>query len=238
VVVQTASWVDRVTLPPLAANVGVARRFVQDLLIDHELLYLVDDIRLVTSELATNAARHAKTPFTVMLEGLIDSVRLTVSDDSLSGPVQAEMLSMASKGRGLTVVAGHSSDWGVTAGRRNAKSVWATFALRHRDVDESADRSPSTDIILMERGTVPRKSAPGWSARLLSERLRSLQEARFDVRAARASGHAQSVERAQGQLVASLTLYIDELGSRHLPVPYLLRDELRLYGGTCRIHSE
>jgi len=38
-------------------------------LVDHRLAYLVDEVRLVASELATNAVVHAATEFTVVLEG-------------------------------------------------------------------------------------------------------------------------------------------------------------------------
>ena len=65
---------------------------------------LVEDVRLVSSELATNAARHARTSFTVLLEGLVDSVRLTVTHDCVPRPVMSAVPVMATAGRGLNIV--------------------------------------------------------------------------------------------------------------------------------------
>ena len=111
---QPALWSHRLTLAPQAACVLVARVFVRARLLEHELSVLVDDIRLVVSELATNAALHARTPFTVQLEGDERSVRLTVSDGLLLLPIRVSAAPMASGGRGLDIVAACSRDWGVT----------------------------------------------------------------------------------------------------------------------------
>jgi hypothetical protein len=212
----TTSWSGRVRLPPLPASLAVTRGFIQDLLVEHELAYLVEDVRLVASELASNAAQHARTPFTVKLEGLTDSVRLTVTDESSSGPIRKEMQATATAGRGLNIVRCYSRDWGVTRGT-NMKSVWASFALRSREVVDAA--------VGQGRGS----PAPG---RPLSGLLHDVKEARAGLRAARSKGRGELTRSAQEQLVASLTLYVEGLAGRRLPVPYLLRDELRLYGRT------
>src|SRR3954462_12617215 len=63
-----------------------ARAFVVQHLVEHRLLYLVDDVRLVASELAANAvALREQTAFTVILEERDSSVLLTVRDGP-SGP--------------------------------------------------------------------------------------------------------------------------------------------------------
>jgi hypothetical protein len=125
---QPTLWSHRVTLAPQATSVSIARAFIRERLLEHELALLVDDVRLVGSELATNATLHARTPFTVQLESDGRSVRLTVSDGLLLLPVLVAAAPMAPGGRGLGIVAACSRDWGVSeAGRNNKKSVWASF---------------------------------------------------------------------------------------------------------------
>jgi hypothetical protein len=238
--VQKVAWSDYVTLSPMAANVSAARGFVQDLLIDHDLLYLVEDVRLVTSELATNASRHAKTSYTVLLEGLSDSIRLTVTHDLRSRPVLTTLPVMATAGRGANIVGYYSREWGVNEGRQNAKSVWASFDLR-------PTRGPRTSLVPgghqhtgteqgdpmaeAETSTVPSRS------RLLSDFRREVQLARARLRGTRSGGHANVAQGAQAHFVASLTEYVEALTLLRLPVPYALRDELRLYGGTVAAHN-
>jgi anti-sigma regulatory factor (Ser/Thr protein kinase) len=57
-------------LAPSATPPAEARAFVELHLTHHELRYLVDDIRLVVSELVTNAVVHASTPVKVGIEAL------------------------------------------------------------------------------------------------------------------------------------------------------------------------
>lgn len=65
--------------------------------------------------------------------------------------------------------------------------------------------------------------------------LADVLRARREVRQARRVGSSQSadVERAQTALASALEAYISKLDSSGTPVPYLVRDELRLYRGLC-----
>jgi hypothetical protein len=222
---QTATWSDRVTLLPLGDSAAAARLFVVELLIEHNLLYLVQDVGLVVSELASNACRHAKTSFTVLLEGFGDSIRLTISDDSKVRLVLAAPRTTASAASGLNIVAQHSSDWGVRTGDGNAKSVWASFNLRPHIVD-TVSMEPKAQLTTVA-------SPPSL---LLSALLRDVRKARADLRGARAGGRAEIMGGAHERLVASLTQYVEALASGRLPVPYLLRDELRLYSETLCVY--
>src|ERR1700750_2637587 len=85
---QAFSWSDRITLDPSASNVDVARGLVRHCLLEHNFGSLVEDVRLVASELATNAVLHARTPFVVELQGSAEHVRLSVSDSSGQDPVE------------------------------------------------------------------------------------------------------------------------------------------------------
>jgi anti-sigma regulatory factor (Ser/Thr protein kinase) len=105
-----------------------ARAFVREHLVAHGLEGLVDDVGLVVSELATNAVRHARTPFTVSLTGAKDSVVVGVEDGSAGVPEQLPSRPHALGGRGLDIVDQVSGDWGVRA-QGSTKSVWARFDL-------------------------------------------------------------------------------------------------------------
>jgi anti-sigma regulatory factor (Ser/Thr protein kinase) len=113
---------------PISAS--YARAFVSGHLVEHRLLYLVDPVRLVASELATNAVVHASTAFRVTLAALGEIVLLTVRDDSSSALVRRAAQAMDEVGRGLEIVNIVSLDWGVNQGAVGSKAVWASFAIR------------------------------------------------------------------------------------------------------------
>lgn len=124
-------WSHRATFPPEAGSPGRAREFVRDRLVEHDLRNLVDDVRLVASELATNATVHAGTAFTVRIERLGDVVFVVVQDGSAVPPRAAAAPASDVHGRGLLVVDQTCHDWGVAAEPGGAKSVWASFMARN-----------------------------------------------------------------------------------------------------------
>jgi len=120
------NWSHGTTLDATPISAAGARAFVSRHLADHRLAYLVEPIRLVVSELATNALVHGRTPFVVTLSREGDTVRVTVSDD---GPWLADTAphqSLQVGGRGLVIVNVLSREWGVIA-EVASKTVWATF---------------------------------------------------------------------------------------------------------------
>ena len=110
--------------PPSVAR---ARNFVADLLIHHGLPHLVDDVRLVVSELATNAIMHAQTGFSVTLRGFDGFVVVEVHDGSQAGPFLRASPSLDTSGRGIAIVKALSRDWGVNEYEGGSKAVWAEF---------------------------------------------------------------------------------------------------------------
>jgi anti-sigma regulatory factor (Ser/Thr protein kinase) len=125
---QQQGWSSQAVFPAEESSVRRARRFVAAQLAAHDLVHLDDDIRLVASELATNAVTHAATPFVVTLEQLDGSVRLIVDDGSVRRPVVDGADPMALNGRGLLLVRHLSTAWGVRGDSdRGAKGVWAAF---------------------------------------------------------------------------------------------------------------
>ena len=123
-------WSFRRAWPSHPRHVADAREFVSLRLRAHGLEGHVDVVRLVVSELATNAVVHAAGPFTVSLERQNGSLTLRVTDTSLQplrGPIFST--SQSPSGRGLHIVASLSSGWGVNP-ERHGKTVWANFDLR------------------------------------------------------------------------------------------------------------
>lgn len=85
---------------------------------------------LLTSELATNAVRHAQTDFTVTVQVHDDRLRVAVSDQCQEWPIPANGMPSSSvrSGRGLVFVDSYATDWGVDP-FPGGKVVWFTLAF-------------------------------------------------------------------------------------------------------------
>lgn len=129
---QIPGWSHETVLEAEPVSAAKARDFICEHLVAHDLLYLVEDIRLVASELATNAMVHAHTPFVVTLSEIDGAVLLAIRDGSTSVPVRTTPQVMDSGGRGLLLVEQLSHEWGASADGSGSKSVWASFATRTR----------------------------------------------------------------------------------------------------------
>ncbi len=115
---------DEVTLPPEPWAAGVARAWVADRLAEWELAGPAHDLRLVVSELVTNAVLHARTKIEVSLAVAEDVIELSVRDHHPRLPRPRRQWSGdAATGRGLMLVEALSDDWGV-ADRMDGKEVW------------------------------------------------------------------------------------------------------------------
>jgi anti-sigma regulatory factor (Ser/Thr protein kinase) len=126
---ESPDWTYLQSWPGVAADVSAARHFVAQRLETHHLHALVPWVSLVASELATNAVRHAGTPFTVTLEQTDGVVVLGVEDGSPTVPRQMPWDSSAPGGRGLFLVNVYAQECGVTlrSGATHGKLVWARF---------------------------------------------------------------------------------------------------------------
>lgn len=104
---------------------GSARRFVADALVRWGYTgTLLDNARLLITELATNAVVHAQSAFSVVARAEGSRVRLSVRDASLAKPTITEEHPMATSGRGLRLVSVLSDRWGVDVAA-DGKTVWA-----------------------------------------------------------------------------------------------------------------
>jgi anti-sigma regulatory factor (Ser/Thr protein kinase) len=91
---------------------------------------LADDIRLLVSELATNAVQHAHTAFEVAAMFGPRRVRLEVRDHSPQLPVPRSPELEATSGRGYCIVDALTADWGVRR-RPGGKAVWVELDVAH-----------------------------------------------------------------------------------------------------------
>jgi len=118
----TASWFAR-SLPVDQSAPSAARRFTHELLQCYELNGLADTVQLLVSELVSNVVRHAEAPLVVRIACDHDIIRVEVDDGSALWPVIVPSRSLGEAGRGLGIVDGVASRWGVDR-RPGGKSVW------------------------------------------------------------------------------------------------------------------
>jgi anti-sigma regulatory factor (Ser/Thr protein kinase) len=108
-----------------ASSVRRARRIAVSFAHDRGGDRVTQDLALVTSELVSNAIRHADQAITLAFRVVQDRVRVEVFDDGDGVPgLQAPHPSMET-GRGLVIVAGVAEAWGTRAAAGRGKTVWA-----------------------------------------------------------------------------------------------------------------
>jgi anti-sigma regulatory factor (Ser/Thr protein kinase) len=85
----------------------------------------VDDVALLTSELVTNAVKHANAqPITIQLDYAGHRVRVSVIDGSHAHPLLGDLDPEREGGRGLALVAALSVEWGFRYLADGGKEVW------------------------------------------------------------------------------------------------------------------
>lgn len=101
-----------------------ARHFVADALVrSGHAGALLEDAKLLVSELATNAVVHAGSPFSVVVRAEDSRVRVSIRDASTVTPTLRDEGPGAVSGRGIRLVAALSADWGVEV-TADGKTVW------------------------------------------------------------------------------------------------------------------
>ncbi|MBK6763092.1 MAG: alpha/beta fold hydrolase [Micrococcales bacterium] len=112
-------------LEPDTTAIRRARKTVSDQLWAWGLPDLIDDAELITSELVTNAIRHADGVVELRMSALPHRVRISVVDNAPEVlPTVAEDRGLRTGGRGLALVAKIAADWGCETGTGD-KEVWA-----------------------------------------------------------------------------------------------------------------
>jgi len=115
-------------LPPSPTAPAVARRFVGTVLTNWGVSEVCGDVPLLTSELVTNAVRHAATDVEVSIGLGSGRVRLEVRDLSAQLPMKADPATAAEGGWGLHIVECLATRWGLDP-HRDGKTVWAEVGM-------------------------------------------------------------------------------------------------------------
>jgi DNA-binding NarL/FixJ family response regulator len=106
------------------ASAGQARRFVDQVLSRWRCDAVLDDVKLLVSELVTNAVVHAGSEVEVAVRLLPDAVRIEVIDRAPAATLRPSTPKAEDEsGRGLLLVETMASAWGVDAIDRG-KAVW------------------------------------------------------------------------------------------------------------------
>jgi anti-sigma regulatory factor (Ser/Thr protein kinase) len=115
-------------LPPTAASVSLARRFVRQLLTEWAVgADTAADVELALSEIVTNAARHSEDTLDLRLSCTPDCVRFSVGDSSHRMPgVVKSADADATAGRGLHMVDSLATRWGIESDGLG-KTIWCEF---------------------------------------------------------------------------------------------------------------
>jgi anti-sigma regulatory factor (Ser/Thr protein kinase) len=120
------------TLPSTPYSVQMARFYIRAVLIYHHLGDYAEDAEIVTSEIMTNAVKHADAQTIGLeltrLEGS-RAVVIVVTDPSPLPPVKRDQADDTESGRGLHIVAAISQRWGW----RPHGAGKAVFAILNRE---------------------------------------------------------------------------------------------------------
>ena len=135
-------------LPSDPSSAREARRWVAELLARWDLTDAVEDLRLVVSELVSNAVVHARTGVDVVLSIAEGVLELVVRDHNPRSPRPRARRAddAATGGRGLLLVEELSDAWGV-AERMDGKDVWFRVAAPRgwRYADACVCAEPTSD---------------------------------------------------------------------------------------------
>ena len=111
------------SFPPTTASIASARNAVSDQLGRRTGTTTVEDIRLLVSELVTNAVVHVGSTCTVTLRTSDTVIRVEVGDGCRQIPVRRHPAPGEASGRGLLIIETVADRWGVEVGEAG-KTVW------------------------------------------------------------------------------------------------------------------
>jgi len=132
------------TLEPRPDQVAAGRRFVRDVLTAWDQAELADTASLLTSEMLTNAVRHARQAIGLRLHRLPGEIITEVTDDYAAPPRRMLPALDDEDGRGLTLVEAMAHNWG-TLPTSEGKIVWFSLATGGEQQPRWGDRSSGTE---------------------------------------------------------------------------------------------
>ena len=117
-----------IRLAPVPESAARARAFVERTLRRWGCRAFIEEARVVVTELASNAVRHAGTDVCIEVELLDDRLRIAVADHAEGELVLRTVDPRDLGGRGLQLVDELSERWGVDR-HPGEKSVWAEWRV-------------------------------------------------------------------------------------------------------------
>ncbi len=117
-------------------SVGAARRFAVAALGDAPS-DILEAVKLMVSELATNSIRHAETGFHLSICHAQGAIRVAVTDHAGGTPKLCSPGPEDPSGRGLRIVSMLSEAWGVERAAAPGKTVWFTLGAAGRSPTQS-----------------------------------------------------------------------------------------------------
>lgn len=119
---------DAAAFPARPASVPAARQFLRQALTGLPR-DVSDRAELMLSELATNAVKHAGSPFNLTVNLRAGQLRVEVLDRGSGRPIPRQPSPDEPTGRGLLIVRTLADDWGIDS-REKGKTVWFALAAR------------------------------------------------------------------------------------------------------------
>ena len=114
-----------ILLPGDVTTPAAARRFIRAALESVEIdPVVIETAELLTDELVTNAVVHARCKSYLFIRAAKGIVRVEVTDPDDQLPTMAMPETDAPGGRGLLIVNGLASAWGVQRSAEGGKTVW------------------------------------------------------------------------------------------------------------------
>jgi anti-sigma regulatory factor (Ser/Thr protein kinase) len=126
-----------ILLPGDVTTPAAARRFVRAALESVETdPVVIETAELLTDELVTNAIVHARCKSYLFIRAAKGIVRVEVTDPDDRLPSMATLDTEALGGRGLVIVNGLASAWGVERTADGGKTVWFELSpLSHHGLE-------------------------------------------------------------------------------------------------------
>ena len=121
----------RVPTPLAAGSLAALRRWARSWMEQHPTDGVdADGVLLSMTELVTNSIKHGSGPVDVRLNADSDGLVLAVRDSSRQMPLRPGSSLNPETGRGIQIMEGLATRWGVQPELGGGKTVWCEFASR------------------------------------------------------------------------------------------------------------
>jgi len=119
----------RLEIDDTVDSAATARGFTAGVLEQAGCREVLDTAVLLVSELVTNALRHARPPYALVLDLTSDYLECRVEDNEDAVPTRASSGELAESGRGLVLLEALATEWGTRDRGAAGKTTWFRLAL-------------------------------------------------------------------------------------------------------------